>query len=83
MDRNSLQYQMLKQRVDHMEHQMGELFKLLYSLSLDVTKLHNSQSEEDAPELPTRTTSQPPQSSSPAQQSAADAINRLLASSRS
>lgn len=95
MDRNSLQYQSLRQRCENTERQLQHLYTLLYSLSLEVTKLRNNQSDSDvdntrisksiihgtAPNTtPKQTTSLPMPSSN---ESPSDAINRLLSATRS
>lgn len=95
MDRNSLQYQSLRQRCENTERQLKHLYTLLYSLSLEVTKLRNNQSESDvdttripksvvhgsvSDTAPRQKTSLPMPSSN---ESPSDAINRLLSATRS
>lgn len=85
MDKNSLQYNSLRQRQENTERQLQHLYTLLYALSLEVTKLRNSQSENDSTTTQTRSAprqsqqqvSQPSPSEEPS-----DAINRLLAATR-
>lgn len=89
MDRNSLQYHSLRQRQDNTERQLQHLYTLLYALSLEVTKLRNSQADADLDSTHTR--SLPRQtarsshrniSSPSASEEPSDAINRLLAATR-
>lgn len=95
MDRNSLQYHSLRQKQENTERQLQHLYTLLYSLSLEVTKLRNSQTDADLD-----STSSPSRHSAISRQPAlsrrqgglplpstseepSDAINRLLAATRS
>lgn len=91
MDRNSLQYHSLRQRQDNTERQLQHLYTLLYALSLEVTKLRNSQADADLDSTPAHTRSLPRQtarsshrniSSPSASEEPSDAINRLLAATR-
>lgn len=91
MDRNSLQYHSLRQRQDNTERQLQHLYTLLYALSLEVTKLRNSQADADLDSVPTQSRSLPRQSALPRQtpvslpsvsEEPSDAINRLLAATR-
>lgn len=89
MDRNSLQYHSLRQRQDNTERQLQHLYTLLYALSLEVTKLRNSQADADLDSTPVRSlprqtarSRQPPVSLPSASEEPSDAINRLLAATR-
>lgn len=91
MDRNSLQYHSLRQRQDNTERQLQHLYTLLYSLSLEVTKLRNSQADADLDSTPTQSRAlsrqtahsrQVPVSLPSASEDPSDAINRLLAATR-
>jgi hypothetical protein len=91
MDRNSLQYQSLRQKQENTERQLQHLYTLLYSLSLEVTKLRNSQEENDLDTSTTKTRSFSkntdnsknfPLSFPSESEEPSDAINRLLAATR-
>lgn len=81
MDRNSLQYKALRQRLENTERQMQQLYTLLYSLSLEVTKLRNSHSDTESKPVKTNTKKQSEPLPSRYEEPS-DAINRLLAATR-
>ena len=89
MDKNSLQYNSLRKRLENTERQLQQLYTLLYSLSLEVTKLRNNQTDNEEENdtqnvVPNDTTAHKSSRNlnTPVSESPSDAINRLLAATR-